>query len=182
MQVVYRFAQPGLQWKTGAHWRSAMASTSRDWLFDRGSLTRRLRTLAEDEFEVIPLREEAGPIPPQECLLLGLQPGAMGWIREVYLVGFGRPWIYARSVIGRLDLNDSDSALFQLGSLSLGSLLFGDKPYQRSEIEVCRYHDACNASSRSSYPLWARRSIFTRKQTNILVHEMFLPALWEELS
>ncbi len=180
--MIYRFSQPGLQWNTIAHWRSLMASTNRDWLFDKGSLTRRLRALSDDEFKVIPLREEAGPILPQECQLLGLPPGGRGWIREVYLVGFDRPWIYARSVVGDRDTDGSDSALFKLGSVPLGTLLFGEKSYQRGEIEVCRYEDACNASRQPAYPLWARRSIFSREQTNILVHEMFLPALWEELS
>jgi chorismate--pyruvate lyase len=177
MQIAYRFSLPGLEWNADVHWRSLMASTSRDWLFDRGSLTRRLKVLSDDEFMVIPLREEAGPIPPEECQLLGLQPGRMGWIREVYLAGFGRPWVYARSVTVTLDTVASDSAVCQLGNVPLGSLLFGDTPYQRSEIEVCRYQDACNASIRPAYPLWARRSIFSREQTSILVQEMFLPAL-----
>ncbi|WP_157295832.1 chorismate--pyruvate lyase family protein [Pseudomonas sp. GM78] len=159
-----------------------MAEIHRDWLFDRSSLTRRLRTLSDDEFEVILLRETTGPILPQECRVLGLRLGVMGWIREVYLAGFGRPWVYARSVINHCDPEDNDSALLQLGNVPLGSLLFGEKPYKRSEIEVCRYRDACNASSRPAYPLWARRSVFSREQTRVLVHEMFLPALWEELS
>jgi chorismate--pyruvate lyase len=159
-----------------------MATTHRDWLFDRSSLTRRLRTLSDDEFEVIPLREAVGPILPEECRVLGLQPGVLGWIREVYLAGFGRPWVYARSVINHLDIAGSDCALLQLGNIPLGSLLFGEKPYKRSEIEVCRYRDVCNASSRPASPLWARRSVFSRGQTRVLVHEMFLPALWDELN
>lgn len=179
MEVAYRFSQPQLEWRAYGHWRWSMAAMHRDWLFDRSSLTRRLRALSDDDFEVIPLREAVGPILPEECWVLGLQPGGMGWIREVYLVGSGRPWVYARSVI---DHRDSDSALLQLGNVPLGSLLFGDKPYKRSEIEVCRYRDASNASSRPAYPLWARRSMFSRGQTRVLVHEMFLPALWEELT
>jgi chorismate--pyruvate lyase len=182
MEVAYRFSEPQLKWNSFGHWHSSMASTSRDWLFDRGSLTHRLKVLSDDEFKVILLREEAGPILPEECRLLGLQSGVMGWIREVYLAGFGRPWIYARSVINHRGAERSDSALLQLGNVPLGSLLFGDTPYQRSEIEVCRYRDASNASSRPAYPLWARRSVFSRGPTGVLVHEMLLPALWEELS
>jgi chorismate--pyruvate lyase len=182
MEVAYHFSKPQLKWNSIGHWRSLMASTSRDWLFDRGSLTHRLKVLSDDEFKVIPLREESGPLLPDECRLLGLQSGVMGWIREVYLAGFGRPWIYARSVVAHHDSDSSESALFNLGDVSLGTLLFGDKPYQRGEIEVSRYPDACNASSRPAYPLWARRSVFSREQVSVLVYEMFLPALWEELS
>nr|AAF01449.1 unknown [Pseudomonas sp. YH102] len=182
MEVAYRFSQPHLEWNSYGHWRSSIAATQREWLFDRSSLTRRLRTLSDNEFEVIPLREAAGPMLPEECRVLGLQPGVTGWIREVYLAGFGRPWVYARSVISHCDVEGSDSALLQLGNIPLGSLLFGENPYKRSEIEVCRYPDACNASSRPAYPLWARRSVFSRRQSRVLVHEMFLPALWEELS
>ncbi|MFJ3486122.1 chorismate--pyruvate lyase family protein [Pseudomonas sp. NPDC090202] len=159
-----------------------MPAIHRDWLFDRSSLTRRLRKLSDGEFQVIPLCETEGPILPEECRALGLQPGSTGWIREVYLVGFGRPWVYARSVIDHRDVEASDSALLQLGNAPLGSLLFGEKPYKRSEIEVCRYHDDGQSDSRSVYPLWARRSVFSRGQSRVLVHEMFLPALWDELS
>ncbi|VVO45272.1 chorismate--pyruvate lyase family protein [Pseudomonas fluorescens] len=182
MEVVYHFSKPQLKWNSKGHWRSSMASTSWDWLFNRGSLTHRLKVLSDDEFKVIPLREEPGPLLPDECRLLGVRPGVMGWIREVYLAGFGRPWIYARSVVAQHDPDSSVSALCNLGDVSLGSLLFGDTPYQRGEIEVCRYPDACNASSRPAYPLWARRSVFRRGHVRVLVHEMFLPALWEELS
>lgn len=182
MQVVYRFSEPALKWRSIGHWRYSMASTCRDWLFDRDSLTRRLKSLCDGELNVVPLREGTGPILPEEGRLLGLNPGVTGWVREVYLAGFGRPWIYARSVISHLDSDHNDSALFELGNVPLGSLLFGATPYQRGEIEVCRYRDACNASSRPVYPLWARRSVFNRGKTRVLVQEMFLPALWEELS
>ncbi|AWY38431.1 chorismate lyase [Pseudomonas putida] len=182
MEAAYIFSQAQLQWNSIGHWRSSMAATCRDWLFDRGSLTRRLKALSDNQLQVIPLREEAGPLLPQECRLLGVPPGTIGWIREVYLSGFGRPWVYARSVIDHLNCEVSDSELLQLGNIPLGHLLFGDPPYQRSEIEVCRYRDACNAGSHPADPLWARRSVFRREQTQVLVHEMFLPALWEELS
>jgi chorismate--pyruvate lyase len=119
---------------------------------------------------------------PHEADVLGLQLGAIGGVREVYLVGFGRPWVFARSIIVNSGSIEEGSALLQLGNMPLGDLLFGDGSFQRSEIEVCRYHDACNASARSTYPLWARRSVFKREKTHVLVQEMFLPALWEEMS
>jgi chorismate--pyruvate lyase len=181
MERPYRFSQLHMEWNSYDHWHLKMNATQRDWLFDRHSLTRRLRVLCNDEFNVIPLHEAAGAVFPEESRELGIQPEAIGWIREVILAGFGRPWIYARSVINSFNNDGGDSDLLQLGNVSLGSLLFGERPYKRSEIEVCRYRDNCNTNIRPDHPLWARRSLFSRGKSRVLVHEMFLPALWESL-
>lgn len=181
LQVRDRFMQPGARWHMGSDGHSLMNPITRNWLLDRGSLTRRLKLLSGNEFQVIPLRNEAGPLLPEECKLLELETGAIGWIREVYLAGLGRPWVFARSIITSLDREAGDSPLFGLGEVPLGTVLFGNAPYQRSEIEVCRYMENGQTGQPDDEPLWARRSIFRRQKNRILVQEMFLPELWDEL-
>lgn len=180
-QVRDRFLQPGPRWHLGSDCRSLMNPITRNWLLDRGSLTRRLKLLSGNEFQVIPLRNEAGPLQPEECKLLELETGAIGWTREVYLAGLGRPWVFARSIISCLDREAGDSPLFGLGEVPLGTVLFGNAPYQRSEIEVSRYMENGQTVELDDEPLWARRSIFRRKKNRILVQEVFLPELWKEL-
>lgn len=181
LQVHDRFLQPGARWHMGSDCHSLMNPVTRNWLLDRGSLTRRLKLLSSNEFQVIALRNETGPLLPEECKLLDLEKGASGWIREVYLAGLGRPWVFARSIITCLDREAGDSPLFGLGEVPLGTVLFGDAPYQRSEIEVCRYLENGQAGQQDAEPLWARRSIFSRRRNRVLVQEVFLPQLWEEL-
>jgi chorismate--pyruvate lyase len=143
-----------------------------DWLLDRGSLTRRLVEIAGPSFAVVALREEPGTLSADECQRLGQPPGAAGWIREVHLTGLGQPLIFARSVMVAANGSEDAAAPLQRGSVPLGQLLFGDTPWSRSEIQLCRAPENH----------WQRHSIFSRKHQHILVQEVFLPALWEVLN
>ncbi len=176
-----RFLQPGARWHRSSDCHSLMNPVTRNWLLDRGSLTRRLKLLSGQAFQVIALRDEAGPLLPEECKRLDLEQGASGWIREVYLAGLGRPWVFARSIITCLDREAVDSPLIGLGEVPLGTVLFGEAPYQRSEIEVCRHLENGQAGQQDAEPLWARRSLFSRGRNRVLVQEVFLPTLWDEV-
>ncbi|MGH8406977.1 MAG: chorismate--pyruvate lyase family protein, partial [Pseudomonas sp.] len=72
-----------------------------NWLFDDGSLTRRLTRLSNDGFSVTPLFEGWQPLRDDECATLDLPAASIGWVREVYLRGHGQPWVFARSVAAR---------------------------------------------------------------------------------
>ena len=67
-----------------------------DWLFDEGSLTRRLTHLSNDGFSVTPLYEGWQPLRDDECAALDLPVASIGWVREVYLRGHGQAWVFAR--------------------------------------------------------------------------------------
>jgi chorismate--pyruvate lyase len=149
-----------------------------DWLFDQGSLTRRLTRLSADHFSVTPLFEGWQALRDDECLALGLAPGSEGWVREVYLRGHGEPWVFARSVAGREALHNDGLDLEALGSRSLGELLFCDQGFARQAIEVCHYPCAWLPAEQSHDNLWGRRSRFDRGALGVLVVEVFLPALW----
>jgi len=151
---------------------------TRDWLFDQGSLTRRLTRLAHEYFSVTPLCEQWQVLRADECQALGLAAGSSGWVREVYLLGHDTPWVYARSVAGRQALEADGMALAALGTRSLGELLFTTPAFQRQAIEVCRYPMAWLPAEQAREGLWARRSRFDRGTLRILVAEVFLPSLW----
>ncbi|HDS1815435.1 MAG: chorismate lyase [Pseudomonas sp.] len=150
-----------------------------DWLFDEGSLTRRLTHLSHDHFSVTPLLEGWQPLRDDECLALGIAPGAQGWVREVYLRGHGQPWVFARSVASRSALERGGLDLETLGSRSLGELLFCDQAFIRHPLEVCRYPQAWLPAEAQHDALWGRRSRFERDGLDLLVAEVFLPALWQ---
>mgnify|MGYP003556451702 FL=1 len=100
-------------------------------------------------------------------------------MREVFLRGNDQTWVFARSVAARSALEGSGLALDQLGSRSLGELLFSDRAFLRGELQVSRYPAAWLPDSVRHEQLWARRSCFRRGELAVLVAEVFLPELWQ---
>lgn len=149
-----------------------------DWLFDEGSLTRRLTRLSNDSFSVTPLLEGWQILREDECAALGLPEKSEGWVREVYLRGHGQAWVFARSVAARSALQDGGLNMDELGSRSLGELLFCDQAFQRRAIEVCHYPPQWLPAESQAPGLWGRRSRFDRGALSVLVAEIFLPTLW----
>lgn len=158
------------------------SSEVRSWLFDQGSLTRRLTALSADAFSVLPLVQGWQTLREDECRALQLAEGSVGWVREVYLCGNGQPWVFARSVASRQALQASGLDLESLGSRSLGELLFSDSDsdsaFSRGELQADRYPAAWLPSAVREENLWARRSCFIRGPLGVLVMEAFLPAFW----
>lgn len=153
-----------------------------DWLFNEGSLTRRLTGLSNDHFSVTPLLESWQTLRDDECDLLELPHDSQGWVREVYLRGQEQAWVFARSVAARSALQDGGLNMDELGSRSLGELLFCDEAFQRRPIEVCRYPRSWLPAEVQADNLWARRSRFDRGSLSLLVAEVFLPPLWHAVS
>lgn len=151
-----------------------------DWLYvDKGSLTRRLTDLADGAFSVVPLLQAWQPLRADECAALGVAPGSEGWVRETYLCGHGRPWVFARSVAARAALERSGLDLQHLGERSLGELLFSDPAFARGALQACHYPAPWLPAEHRQDGLWARRSCFSQGRLGILVAEAFLPELWQ---
>ncbi|ORC59015.1 chorismate--pyruvate lyase [Pseudomonas floridensis] len=147
-----------------------------DWLFNQDSLTRRLDRLSDGGFSVIPLFEGWQPLRDDECVALALPKASEGWVREVYLLGNGNRWVFARSVADRSALSKGGLQMDALGSRSLGELLFSDPAFDRGQLEVCRYPENRLPPADSTEGLWARRSRFSRGPLSVLVAEVFLPS------
>lgn len=166
------------RWLTASQLHPAPAAEVRAWLFNQDSLTRRLTALSQDGFSVTPLQQGWQRLRSDECTALGVADGSQGWVREVYLRGHGQPWVFARSVAARSALEGSGLALDQLGSRSLGELLFSDRAFDRGELQACRYPAPWLPPEAREERLWARRSCFSRAALGVLVAEVFLPAFW----
>ncbi|MNO46096.1 Chorismate pyruvate-lyase [compost metagenome] len=169
------------RWLSASQLHPAPSATVHEWLFDQGSLTRRLTAQSSGAFAVQPLEEGWHRLRSDECAVLGIAEGSLGWVREVYLHGHGQPWVFARSVAARSALEGSGFDLRLLGSRSLGELLFSDRAFARGPIEVCRYPAACLPPAVRAERLWGRRSCFSRGALGVLVAEVFLPAFWQQL-
>lgn len=152
-----------------------------DWLFNQDSLTRRLTRLSHNGFSVTPLAEGWQGLRDDECAALGLPTGSQGWVREVHLRGQGEKWVFARSVAAREALLGSGLHMDELGSRSLGELLFSDPAFDRGPLQVRGYPRLWLPDADRVDGLWARRSCFRRGDLSILVAEVFLPAFWKAL-
>ncbi|WP_410928303.1 chorismate--pyruvate lyase family protein [Pseudomonas sp. W5-36] len=152
-----------------------------EWLFHEDSLTRRLTRLSDDHFCVEPQFEGWQSLRDDECAALQLPEGSEGWVREVYLLGRNERWVFARSVAARRALEQDGLHMDELGTRSLGELLFSDEAFARGPLQVCRYPAQWLPETDAQQGLWGRRSCFSRGNLSILVAEVFLPTAWRAI-
>lgn len=174
-------------------WRERFFRTAENlpyvsWLTEPGSLTARCQR-ACGSFRVrllgqrldVPTRDEAP-------LFSGWTPGwhrGRLWVREVVLECDGCPVIFAHTTLPVTPRGRLSRWLARLGSRSLGSLLFAYPGFARGSIEIKRldarhplYRRAVAAGGVAGVQaLWARRSMHHLNGQQVLVTEVFLPAI-----
>ena len=171
-------------WRPHIH-RHAVSADVREWLTDTASLTARLTARCE-EFRVERLQQQVARCLPDESAVMGLPVRANVVERDVLLRCDGLAVVYAHTILP-LSATAGQWPLFaSLGNKSLGSTLFHDPLVERGALHY--------AQLRASHPLmhriadlhlvpspaprlFARRSLFTRHGSSLLVTEVFLPAL-----
>lgn len=148
------------------------------WLKVEGSFTRALQKQCVSSFHVEVQREGFATPTLEEARRLGIPFRQLAWIREVRLCGDGKPWVLARTVIPLACLKGEGRRLLNLGSKPLGAFLFSSRDWQRGPLET----GLCTPSSRNSSvaerPVLARRSLFSNKESGLLVGEYLLPVLY----
>jgi chorismate--pyruvate lyase len=154
------------------------------WLFEAGSLTRRLRALCGEGFRVRLLRQAWDRPFAEEAEALGLAAGRRAVVREVALQRGGRPLVVARSVIPARTLKGVDRRLAHLGTRPLGEILFADPRLERktlelTEIDVGLWQKDLRGNLDLSARIWGRRSLYALGRGHrLLVAEFFLPELF----
>lgn len=164
-----------LQWQHNPHPDPLL----NDWLFEPGSLTARLKTLSQQQFEVEPLCEGWLPLREDEAIELSVPVHTQAWVREVFLRGHGTPWVFARSIATKDSLEKSDFPLSELGTRPLGEVLSLHQAFVRGLLHTCRYPAAWLPAPFNQQNCWARRSCFSKGDLAVLVCEVFLPELWQ---
>jgi len=156
------------------------------WLFDQGSLTRKILLSCENEFRVEVLSQQWQRPMLNEALRLNVHPEHRALIREVLLYCGNTPWVFARSVLPRKTLSGRRRFIGKLGSRSLGEILFSDPTVQRDALEVAEIKKGqrmfkCATALLAQMPesVWGRRSVFYLHKKPLLVNEVFLPSILE---
>lgn len=154
------------------------------WLFDQGSLTRRIISRCTNNFRVEVLSQKWQRPLLNEALRLGAHPEHLALIREVLLFCGDTPWVFARSVLPRKTLSGRRRFLGKLGSRPLGEILFSDPNIVRDDLEVAEIKKGqrmyrCATQSLKQMPdsIWGRRSVFYLHKKPLLVNEVFLPSI-----
>lgn len=176
---------------TLAHWfdhpnavcAAPAAQLLRAWLTDPGSMTFKLRARCQ-ALRVQRLRQRPGNALADECGVLGLTPRQPVEERDVILYCDGAPVIFGHTVT---PLASASAWPFfrRLGVRPLGANLFSDPLVTRAPLQYARLHAQHPLVRRigrvialdSTQPLYARRSLFRRHGSLMLVTDVFLPAL-----
>ncbi|CAI3925645.1 chorismate--pyruvate lyase family protein [Commensalibacter communis] len=168
-----------LKWSTYSELSTQLSNIEIDWLFNQGSLTKRLVELSDNQFSLEILSEKTQKLRQDECDYLNISSSSQQSVREVLLKGKEIPWVYARSIILCNNIDQSDtSILINIGTNPLGSILFEKDQYNRSVIEVTKYPVDLLPFEHSDNDLWARRSKFNSDTHIVLVQEIFLSDIW----
>ena len=165
--------------------RHATSLEMRDWLMNRESLTSRLMT-ACGLFQVQLLQQQAAQSLSDEFGEIGLTHCARVMERDVLLRCDGVAVVYAHTVLP-MTSNASQWPLFSsLGNKSLGTTLFNDPSVDRGPLHFALLRPGhplmqriakLNLFEVNMPSLYARRSLFTRRGSSLLVTEIFLPTI-----
>ncbi len=167
--------------------RLALSPALRDALYDRGSLTARVRARCGTRFRVVLLGQQADRLDPAGAKVLQLAPRAPVLRREVLLCCGSVPLVFAHSVLPAASLTGPWRRLGRLGVRPLGATLFDDRRVRRSAIRVARLPPdspaarhiggvlAAAGQPTPAAPLHGRYSIFQLVGRRVLVSEFFLP-------
>ena len=169
-----------------SRWRNRLPlhgtdASLRDWLRETGSLTARLQR--SGRFRLTLLSQRLHRANPDEEESLALPSHARCWVREVLLHCNDRPVIFAHTVLPAEPRGVLSRWLAGLGGRSLGSLLFAHPGFVRGAIEYCRLdtrhplYRRVAAVAPVGAVLWARRSRHRLGAQEVLVTEVFLPAI-----
>lgn len=167
-----------------SHWLNsdscALSEQLQSWLLDPNSLTTRLTShchqfrveLLGQKIEPCQAHEAVAAIPEHEKVL----------VREVLLYCDDKPQVFARSLLPLSSLTGSEQALADLGTQSLGQVLFNNPSLERKTIEVAEFDLTSSVGKLAqdlqlniTHSLWGRRSIFMLENKPLMVSEVFLP-------
>jgi chorismate--pyruvate lyase len=165
--------------------KSAVSTEMCDWLTDRQSLTARLVANCE-QFRVQRIQQQLARCLSDEFELIGLPKRIHVIERDVLLWCDDVAVVYAHTILP-LSANANHWPLFaSLGNKSLGTTLFNDRLVTRGDLQFAHLRAThplmqriakLNLLGEKTTGLHARRSLFTRRGSPLLVTEVFLPAM-----
>jgi chorismate--pyruvate lyase len=166
-------------WLSGPELLRGVPAALAAWLTDSGLLTERIRAASGAAPGVRVIEERLGFLTAEQQALLEA-PAASCFVRQVELVGDGRPWVFAESLIPDHTL-ELHPWLAELGDSALDATLAGIAgvsrgPFEFAPLPAAHPLAASALARRADAPgvVWARRSWFALRGRRLLVQEVFL--------
>lgn len=159
--------------------RLALSAIQKEWLINTQSLTANIRSLCP-QMEVVVLSEKWQRPLASEAQKLGMTQHEFAWVRCVILNCQEADWVYARTVIPKMQAGNPWFALKRLGNQPLGEVLFNLKQVQRSPFHLIKTAQAWPHFLEAEVR-YGRQSVFTQHNAKLLLTEVFLPSLQRQL-
>jgi chorismate lyase len=166
-------------WLSGPELLRGVPAGLAGWLTATGLLTERIRAAAGAPPSVRVVEERLGFLTGEQQVLLEA-PAASCFVRQVELLGAGRPWVFAESLVPDHTL-ELHPWLAELGDSSLGATLAGIPGVSRGPLEFAPLPaahplaaSALGRLARAPDVVWARRSWFALRGRRLLVQEVLL--------
>ena len=163
----------------------SLTVSQKQWLTRSGALTQYLRQLGPLTLKV--LAEYPDGAQKEEAAIMGLLTGSPVWAREITMAIDGQLCVVARSVTPLSASHSVWQGMRTLRTRPLADILYNDPTIIRSTFELARLNRQATLyrTVRRVMPapispnmLLARRSVFWRLGTPLLVAECFLPNFW----
>ena len=161
----------------------------RDWLTLRTSLTATLRERAT-QFAIRRLHQHLAFPLRDECEALGIPNDERVHERDVLLCCDGVPVVFAHTVMPFMHPHADWPLFHDLGEQSLGTMLFDDPLVTRGALQfshlplqhpllhrIDQGMGSALVAERIESRLHARRCLFQRQHSKMLVTEVFLPSI-----
>lgn len=153
-----------------------------DWLKESGSLTLRMKSSLNGDFDVLVEGEGFSSVFSQDADKLQQDPQDETFVREVVLTLSGKPRVFARTTIP-LDSLHALEKLTTLGNNPLGEVIFSYPDLKRISLDFARIGAKFLLPRMiimlgKENAIWARRSVYDIKGHRFIVSEFFLPAMF----
>jgi chorismate lyase len=170
------------------HPAPSLLAIQKQWLTRPGPLTRSLRAVGPLRLRVLAEYPDGASL--DEAHLLGLSLKSPIWVREVAMDIHGVDCVVARSVTSLKASHGIWQGMRRLRSRPLADILYDNPSIIRSSFEIARLSRRTAliravkrvvCVDQQASKLLARRSVFRRQGTPLLVAECFLPAFWTQI-
>ncbi|MFK5950794.1 MAG: chorismate lyase [Methylococcales bacterium] len=154
------------------------------WVYEKNSLTRRLKYTYGNDFAVEILFHRWKPAFLGECNLLNLPQQQFNLVREVLLHANGKPLILARTILPEKTIKIAKRNLSHLGTRPLGEVIFSYPKLERLDLNISHIpyslwtEELTKRVNIESY-VWGRRTVYAIQKQKMLVSEFFMPGALE---
>lgn len=175
-EPTWKHNRPGL--------RRNLPSDVGSWVYEPGSLTKRLRDYYGKRFAVSILFHQWKPAFLSESRLLHAPEQHYHLIREVLLHAEDKPLILARTILPTKTIKIAKRNLSHLGTRPLGEVIFAYPDLERLQLEICSaapndWSQGLREQIAIEQAVWGRRTIYAIQKQPLLVSEFFLPGALE---